>query len=172
MNSFSSSPLSLSELWESSQKLPKAELHAHLNGSITTSTLEHILQEEREHSPINPDIAALEKWVCILKKAEKDLSVHGVHSLLHRQALSFDIVFDLFALFHRLLSSPKRLRLATKHVVQEFRAEGVRYLELRSTPKENLAQRISKPLYIDSILAGIQDAQGSFSCNAYFCPFS
>lgn len=47
----------------------------------------------------------------------------------------------------------------TKDVIKEFADDGVKYLELRSTPREENATGMTKKTYVESILEGIKQCK-------------
>ena len=116
------------------QSLPKIELHAHINGCVRDETLEQLLQESGE--PPGPD----------------------AHLLLRRGQRTLEECFDIFAAIHRLTTRLEAVRRITAEVVNDFRADGVVYLELRTTPKHNAEKGITKRSYCEAVLAGIGDA--------------
>lgn len=52
-------------------------------------------------------------------------------------------------------------------MVKEFAADGVVYLELRSTPRANQESGMTKTSYIDAIIKGIESALGTLSRTIY-----
>ena len=49
--------------------------------------------------------------------------------------------------------------MVTKDVIKEFADDGVKYLELRSTPREENATGMTKKTYVESILEGIKQSK-------------
>lgn len=49
------------------------------------------------------------------------------------------------------------IRIATLHVLRDFQEDGVRYLELRTTPRESLANNVTKETYVSTVLDCIDD---------------
>jgi len=86
--------------------LPKVELHAHLNGSLSNLTLEKLAR--LKGCPV-PDI---------------DLD-----------QLTIDQVFDAFRQIQKLTDTKEAVTLATYLTLGEFAADNVKYIELRSTPR-------------------------------------
>ena len=58
-----------------------------------------------------------------------------------------DNVFAVFKIVQNLTTTPEAVTLATKLTIVEFARDGVKYLELRSTPRAKW--------YVEAILAGI-----------------
>lgn len=46
-----------------------------------------------------------------------------------------------------------------KDVIKEFAADGVKYLELRSTPREEKNTRLTKRRYVETVLKAIQQCR-------------
>lgn len=121
------------------RKLPKLELHAHLNGSLSNSTL-HTLHQLQGNSE-----AAGDAW----KKCEVIIS-HGTKR-------SLEECFQLFSVVHSLTSTPTAVSKATDDVIEEFEEDGVIYLELRSTPR-CVAGVMTKQQYVEAIVKSIRKA--------------
>lgn len=62
---------------------------------------------------------------------------------------------------YNLVNDAETILYATKSVLNDFRADGVRYLELRTTPREIRGEDghvlISREEYVDIVLRGIQE---------------
>ncbi|XP_060533114.1 adenosine deaminase-like protein [Cylas formicarius] len=86
--------------------IPKIELHAHLNGSLSRATLK--------------DLGCLEEDVQIYNKSDIDLQT----------------CFQLFSVAHKATSDVNSVKYVTKQVIKEFADDNVLYLELRTTPRE------------------------------------
>ncbi|KAF7348062.1 Metallo-dependent hydrolase [Mycena sanguinolenta] len=122
--------------------LPKAELHAHLNGSIPISELQ---QMANEYSQTSDNLAS-------------DLVREGIAKL--KRGVALDEIYDFFNLFpaiYALTSNPANLRRATRAVLEQF-LDGDRpqctYLELRSTPRETA--EMSKLDYVQAVLDEVE----------------
>ncbi|EGP86108.1 unnamed protein product [Zymoseptoria tritici ST99CH_3D7] len=110
--------------------LPKVELHAHLTGSISPEMLHRIWQDSKSDLPdpltaIRPEGA-------------------------HHDIFSFFKVFDTY--IYNLCNTPEAVAFATREVLKAFRNDGVKYLELRTTPREALATGLSKEIYVETVL--------------------
>ncbi|KAF7547455.1 hypothetical protein G7Z17_g7722 [Cylindrodendrum hubeiense] len=123
--------------------LPKIELHAHLTGSISVSTLHDIWQERKKKG----DDLSLEDPVLALPPEKVYYNVFT--------SANFFPLFDGY--IYELCSSIDAIRFATQQVLRDFEQDGVRYLELRTTPRENVTNPFSKEDYVSTILDCIRE---------------
>ncbi|KAH9891156.1 Metallo-dependent hydrolase [Cubamyces lactineus] len=128
------------------QKLPKAELHAHLNGSIPFPVLQQLANDfsstaDGNAAPLSDAVRA------------------GIQRL--QDGVVLDELNDFFGLFpaiYAITSTPATLRRAARAVLEFFLAPNeanggypqAAYLELRSTPRETPA--MSRRQYIETVL--------------------
>ncbi|XP_015109987.1 adenosine deaminase-like protein [Diachasma alloeum] len=110
------------------EALPKIELHAHLNGSVSPQTLKKLQKLKGNDDESIPDI----EMFTSLKEC-----------------------FQMFNLVHSLTDTPEAVFLATCDVIQEFHDDNVIYLELRSTPRSVKGQ-MTKEEYIEAIIKAIE----------------
>ncbi|KAF5297888.1 hypothetical protein FQA39_LY11873 [Lamprigera yunnana] len=118
-------------LIEFCQKLPKIELHAHLNGSLSQDTLT-LLKTPFEH---------IEKYKLLTR--------------LNCNEEKLNLGFTLFQIAHDATNTVETTYLATKHVIEEFYKDNVVYLELRTTPR--VEENMSKREYVETIIKAISD---------------
>ena len=111
--------------------LPKCELHAHLSGSISRTTLHEIWQQKKIS---NPDVAL------------------GDPALALKPAGTFPTILSFFQIFndyiYNLVNDRESIAYATRAVIEDFRRDGVRYLELRTTPREIPSAAITRDEYV------------------------
>lgn len=116
--------------------LPKIELHAHIHGSIRRRTLEELLSNR-------PDLAF-------------DLT----------QKIDLVSGFKLFNVIHRVINSLELVERVTREVIDDFRADGVVYLELRTTPREigeiGVKGKASKLEYLDSVCRVLHESNDKY----------
>lgn len=115
--------------------MPKVELHAHLNGSVSDSTLLELARELGE------------KGVIVFSDVE--------HVIL-KSDRSLTEVFKLFDLIHILTTDHSTVTRITKEVVEDFASENVVYLELRTTPKKNDSKGMTKRSYMEAVIEGLR----------------
>ncbi|KAH8101401.1 Metallo-dependent hydrolase [Cristinia sonorae] len=125
------------------QNLPKAELHAHLNGCIPI----HVLQELASERAVSSDTSISNE---IVQKGIERLKAGVVLKEIHD-------FFGLFPAIYALTSNPSALARATHAVLAQF-LDGVpsqaAYLELRSTPRET--PDMSRLRYIQTVLDEVE----------------
>ncbi|KAM9092018.1 N6-Methyl-AMP deaminase isoform 1-T1 [Megaptera novaeangliae] len=116
-------------------KLPKVELHAHLNGSISSNTIKKLIAKK------------------------PGLKIHYQMTMIDKgKKRTLEECFQMFQIIHQLTTSPEDILMVTKDVIKEFADDGVKYLELRSTPREN-ATGMTKKTYVESVLEGIKQSK-------------
>ncbi|XP_047989712.1 adenosine deaminase-like protein [Leguminivora glycinivorella] len=119
------------------RELPKVELHAHLGGSLSQSTM---LQLKRLYADSGiPD---------------KTNAFFDEFQIAAGDTRSLSDCFQVFSIAHSLTSMPQALALATSLTLEEFQNDGCVYIELRSTPRET--PYMSKKEYIDTIVQAIR----------------
>ncbi|CAH0391761.1 unnamed protein product [Bemisia tabaci] len=110
---------------------PKAELHAHLTGSISPACLHEIWKTKARFDLEDPLTA------CRPKNAHHDI-------------LSFFKLFDTY--IYNLCNDRSTVAYTTAEVLKAFEEDGVRYLELRTTPRESTVTGLTKEIYIETVL--------------------
>ncbi|XP_069862029.1 adenosine deaminase-like protein isoform X2 [Dipodomys merriami] len=117
-------------------ELPKVELHAHLNGSISSNTMKKLIAKK-------PNLKICDHMTMIDKGKKRTL----------------EECFQMFHVIHQLATSTEDILMITKDVIKEFADDGVKYLELRSTPREENTTGMTKKTYVESILEGIKQSK-------------
>ncbi|XP_032888506.1 adenosine deaminase-like protein isoform X1 [Amblyraja radiata] len=118
------------------QALPKVELHAHLNTCISSTTIEKLM----------------------LQKPHLNIQ-HNMTMIRKGQTRTLEECFDMFKIIHQLTDSVEHIFMVTKDVIKEFAADGVKYLELRSTPRDGNTTGMSKKSYVEAILEAIKQCR-------------
>ncbi|XP_061078061.1 adenosine deaminase-like protein isoform X1 [Conger conger] len=118
------------------RQLPKVELHAHLNGSISVATMENLISR-KPHLNVQHSMTAIHK---------------GQHRTLGQ-------AFQAFKVIHQLVDTEEDILMVAKAVIGEFAADGVKYLELRSTPREETKTGLTKRMYVETVIEGIRQCK-------------
>lgn len=126
--------------------LPKADLHAHLNGSIPLPTLQ-ALARDADSLPA--------------AATDRELVRAGIARLQAGVALGeIDDFFTLFPAIYALTAAPPALARATRAVLEHFLVPAehgfpeAAYLELRTTPRATSA--MTRMHYLETVLAEVE----------------
>jgi adenosine deaminase len=125
------------------RRMPKPELHVHLDGSLRPDTLVELARDQKVKLPTT-DLAELRHY----------LHVHDARNLM-----------DYLARFETTLSVlqvPEALERVTYELVQDGAADGVRYMEIRYSPI--LCTKKGMPLTeaVEAPLRGMRRAEKDF----------
>ncbi|XP_058804153.1 adenosine deaminase-like protein [Phymastichus coffea] len=118
------------ELENFCHKIPKIELHAHLNGSLSRQTLAKLYKMKH---PVETE------------KCEK-FDIEKCKSLTE--------MFEVFDFAHSVTKTVDSVYTATYDTIKEFYKDNVIYLELRSTPRTEI--EMTKKEYLLAILKAIE----------------
>ncbi len=129
------------------QRLPKAELHVHLDGSVRPTTLVELAKEEGVTLPTT-DVKALADYMHVT-------DARNLVDYLARFAVTLSV-----------LQTPEALERVMYELIQDSAAENVRYLEIRYSPI--LCTRGGMPLTeaVDAPLRGMRRAERDFGVKA------
>ncbi|XP_055858673.1 adenosine deaminase-like protein [Episyrphus balteatus] len=122
------------------KNMPKVELHAHLNGSLSTKTLLELAT--LEYGETNNEF----QTIC--------------RNFQQNQEFSLDECFKKFPIAHALTTTKDGLRRALLSVIRDFSQDNVVYLELRTTPKSTT--KMSKVEYLETVLETIRLADSLY----------
>ena len=128
------------------QTLPKAELHAHLNGSIPIAILQDLAREYAANASAGP--------------VSNETVQAGLSALLQVDGPPLEKITDFFTLFpaiYALTSTPSALARVTRAVLGSFLDGEYRqcvYLELRTTPRESA--EMTREGYLRTVLGELR----------------
>ncbi|GMF11617.1 unnamed protein product [Phytophthora lilii] len=109
------------------------ELHAHIHGSIRPETLAEVLHDQAQRN--------------------------GSEPLQLPKNRSLDECFEMFGLIHQVVVSRRVLRRIVIEAVEDFAAENVKYLELRSTPRDLAEDGASRQDYVDEVVSALEECR-------------
>ncbi|KAI7871852.1 hypothetical protein BDF14DRAFT_1759716 [Spinellus fusiger] len=118
-------------------RLPKVELHAHINGSISAETMQVLIEHKKE---THPELADYQ----IPKGLEK-----------------IEQFFPLFDIIYKVVDNEECVAIATRRIIDEFERDGVHYIELRTTPRSNKETNMTKSSYLETVLSVINEPRTS-----------
>ncbi|XP_068459628.1 adenosine deaminase-like protein [Clinocottus analis] len=118
------------------RELPKVELHAHLNGSVSFDTIEKLISR-KPHLNIE----------------------HGMTAIGKGQRRTLDECFQFFKVVHQLVDTEEDILMVATDVIREFAADGVKYLELRSTPRDEKETGLTKKSYVETVIKAIKQCK-------------
>jgi adenosine deaminase len=123
------------------QALPKVELHAHLSGSISRATLHKIWQDQKSTAKDDNETQLADPAVAL------------------KPAGTFPTIISFFQIFndyiYNLVNDRESITYATRSVIEGFQHDGVRYLELRTTPRSIPSAGISREEYVKIVLEAL-----------------
>ncbi|KAE8339659.1 hypothetical protein BDV24DRAFT_135605 [Aspergillus arachidicola] len=118
------------------KSLPKIEVHAHLSGSISRQCLHELWLQKRA---VDPTFDLPDPW---------DVMPPG------KVDYTLDTFFNTFGTFtYHLLTDLPSITYATTSVLNNFHADGIKYLELRTIPRPS--PHFTQEAYISTILSTI-----------------
>ncbi|CAL7936841.1 unnamed protein product [Xylocopa violacea] len=120
------------------RSLPKLELHAHLNGSLSTNTLRKLCKMQ------NVNLKDYESML---------MDVNNFSSLGE--------CFKVFDIAHSLTVTPEAVFHSTYDTIKEFKDDNVIYLELRSTPR-SVPGKMTKQEYVEAIVKAFEVCKTDF----------
>lgn len=129
------------------RRLPKAELHCHLDGSLRPETMLELAREYRVTLPAD-DADELREY----------MRVDDAHSL-EDYLLRFDTTLSV-------MQTEESLERIAYELAVDVAAEGVRYIEMRYAPPLNTLQGLSLEQTIEAPLRGIRRAERELDITA------
>ncbi|XP_074456513.1 N6-Methyl-AMP deaminase isoform X2 [Larus michahellis] len=114
----------------------RKELHAHLNGCISSATMKKLMAQK-------PSLH-IQNGMTVIDKGKKR---------------TLDECFQMFQIIYQITTRPEDILLITKDVIKEFADDGVKYLELRSTPRDEKSTGMTKRMYVETVLEGIKQCK-------------
>ena len=129
---------------ETLRRLPKTDLHLHLDGSLRPRTVWELAQEQGVKLPARSagDLA---------KKLVAGPQVRSLGDYLK----TFDITLSV-------LQVPEALERVSYELAEDCAAENVRHMEVRYSPILHQAQGLKLPAILEPVLAGLKRAEREF----------
>ena len=127
------------------RRLPKAELHCHLDGSLRPRTVLELAQEQGVKLPTTN----LPKLKRLLEAGKRTRNLGDYLKI-------FDITLEV-------MQRKEALYRTAYELVEDCAAENVRHLEVRYSPILHRKKRLSFEDIVDPVIAGLRDA--GVKCN-------
>lgn len=129
------------------EKMPKIELHCHLDGSLRPETVKEILASKSEY-----------------------LTIEAVEQLLiaPENCDSLDTYLKCFDLPIRLMQTADSLERIAYELVEDAYTEGVRYIEIRFAPQLHTNEGLAYADIIEAVIRGLRRAEGQYEVKGNF----
>ncbi|MGL5417612.1 MAG: adenosine deaminase [Clostridium sp.] len=126
------------------KKLPKIELHCHLDGSVRVETIIDLMKKE------NIDIDGLDR-----EKIKERLMVS-------EDCTSLVEYLERFQLPLKLMQTKKSLERITYELMEDAAKENIKYIEIRFAPILHIEKGLSLKEIIESVIKGLKRGEEDF----------
>ncbi|MFP4065471.1 MAG: adenosine deaminase [Bacteroidales bacterium] len=125
-------------------KLPKTDLHVHLDGSLRPETILELAQKD------GTNIGAT-----TLKQLEKTLQPGKTHESLNQYLKAFDLTL-------KVLQTEEALYRVAYELAEDCAKENVRYIEVRYSPILHTQKGLPVSTILEAVIEGLKDAERDF----------
>ncbi|MFQ5770274.1 MAG: adenosine deaminase [bacterium] len=126
------------------RKIPKTDLHLHLDGSIRLQTIIEIAKKEKIELP--------------------SFSVEGLNELVFKEKYSnLEEYLKTFGYSCSVMQKPDYLEQIAYELAVDNQNEGVRYIEVRFAPQLHINRHMNMQTVIESVNKGLMKAQKEFN---------
>ncbi len=129
---------------ETIQRLPKTDLHVHLDGSLRLGTILDLAEKQRVELPASDEDG--------LRKAMR----------LGENCGSLVEYLRAFEITLKVLQTKEALERAAYELAEDAARENVRYMEVRYAPMLHTRRGLKLTAVVESVLAGLRAAQADF----------
>lgn len=128
------------------QRMPKTDLHVHLDGSLRLKTIMELAEEQGIKLPGNPQDE---------EDLAKVIKVGAVHDSLESYLKGFDITLSV-------MQTEESLYRTAFELGQDAALEGVKYMEVRYSPVLHTQQGLSFPVIVEAVAEGLRKAKREY----------
>lgn len=125
-------------------KLPKIELHCHIDGSVRPETIIDIAKKEN------------------IELASYDVEDIRRETVVPLECESLDEYLKAFMIPNLVMQSKESLRRITFELYEDAAKENVKYMEVRFAPVLHTVKGLTLEEVIESVICGIRDAEKEF----------
>ena len=135
------------------QRLPKAELHCHLDGSVRVETVIDLAMKQKV------DLPTFDKDLLKSK-----LSIGENIGTLEEYIARFDITLSV-------MQTPNSLERTSYELAEDCHKDGVRYLEVRYSPILHISKGMTMAESVENVKLGLKRAEKNFGiqCGIIIC---
>jgi adenosine deaminase len=126
------------------EKLPKTDLHVHLDGSMRLETIMELAKEDR-----------IDLGVSTVQELEEKIGPGRAHESLDQYLKGFDITL-------KVLQTEAGLYRAAYELAEDAAKDGIEYMEVRFSPILHTKGRLSSTFILEAVLAALRDAEKDF----------
>lgn len=130
------------------KKLPKVELHCHLDGSVRPETILELAQKD-----------GIELPTYNLKDLKSYLQVPD-------DCPSLKVYLERFALPNAVMQNAENIYRITSELLEDVAKDGVKYIEIRFAPRLHMEKGLSFDEIVESVLKAIYEAPQKLSIHA------
>ncbi len=127
------------------EKLPKTDLHVHLDGSMRIETMLDIAQKE-----------GIDLGADTPEKLIKKIGPGKMHESLNKYLEGFDLTL-------KVMQTPESLYRAAYELAEDNAKENVHYIEVRYSPILHTQKGLSPTVILESVVEGLKDAERDFN---------
>ncbi|GAA0739038.1 adenosine deaminase [Clostridium oceanicum] len=125
-------------------KLPKIELHCHLDGCLRAKTVVDIIKEDK------------------LEHLYNKIDTINNHLFVSKNCESLDEYLEKFQIPNEVMQTTKNLKRISFELVEDAAKSNVKYIEIRFAPLLHTSKGLTFEEIVESVLSGMKEAEGKY----------